>query len=461
MPAVRAARRALPAVLLLALGLVAPAGAQAAATMSVGGSTLTFMASDGLDHRTYPYLATNGHLRIEDLGGIALGASGCTSVSAGVVDCGAPSAFTRLVVSFGAGDDTVAVADGLHLPVTVDGGAGDDDMEGGDQGDVLDGGDGADTVYGNGGADVVRGGPGNDEIGGGTGVDTLDGGTGNDAVGAWDEAADVAPVTCGSGLDTVDYDYGLDTISSDCETLPPHIEGPVLISGQPTVGMVLTRSTPATSGGTPTAWYTYWKRCDAWHWECEDIPGAEDASYRLTAEDRGALIQVAVYAGNGAGYDGVVSDPTAVIGVPDPTLEPRAAGPPPATTLPLPYPVASAFSVAGPPALAVRGATATVDTGRTVACPAGGPACRLSATARPAGASGKVRGRPTIAGTARIRLRAGASAKVAIRLTPKAARLLRSKGRITLAVSAVLERGAVRHAASSFAVTVKAPKRKR
>jgi hypothetical protein len=50
---------------------------------------------------------------------------------------------------------------------------------------------------------------------------------------------------------------------------------------------------------------------------------------------------------------------------------------------------------------------------------------------------------------------------VAIRLTPKAARLLRSKGRITLAVSAVLERGAVRHAASSFAVTVKAPKRKR
>jgi hypothetical protein len=103
MPAVRAARRALPAVLLLALGLVAPAGAQAAATISVGGSTLTFMASDGLDHRTYPYLATNGHLRIEDLGGIALGASGCTSVSAGVVDCGAPSAFTRLVVSFGPG----------------------------------------------------------------------------------------------------------------------------------------------------------------------------------------------------------------------------------------------------------------------------------------------------------------------------------------------------------------------
>jgi hypothetical protein len=451
----------LPAALLLALGLALPAGAQAAATMSVSGSTLTFTASDGLDHQTHPYLATNGHLCIDDLDGIGLGASGCTSVSSGVVDCGAPSAFTRLVFSFGAGDDTLAVGDGLHLPVTADGGAGDDEINGGDQGDVLDGGDGADTVYGNGGADVVRGGPGDDEIGGGTGIDTLDGGAGNDAVGAWDETADVAPVTCGSGVDSVDYDDGLDTIASDCETLPPHIEGAVVISGQPTVGMVLTRSTPATSGGMPTAWYTYWERCDAAYWHCEDIPGAEDSSYRLTAEDRGSRIQVVVYAGNAAGYDGVVSDLTAVVGVPDPPSEPRASGPPLAMTLPLPRPAPNAFSVAGPPAVAMRGATATVDTGRTVACPAGGSACRLSATARPGGASAKVRGRPTIAGTARIRLRAGASAKVAIRLTPKAARLLRRNGRITLAVSAVLERGAARHAASSFAVTVRAPKRTR
>ena len=77
-------------------------------------STLTFTTSDGLDHETYPYLGSNGHLRIDDPGGIALGASGCTSVSAGVVDCGAPSAFTRLVLSFGAGNDTMAVGDGLH-----------------------------------------------------------------------------------------------------------------------------------------------------------------------------------------------------------------------------------------------------------------------------------------------------------------------------------------------------------
>ncbi len=324
MPVVRAARRALPAALLLALVLALPAGAQAAATMSVNGSTLTFTASDALDHQTYPYLASNGHLRIEDLDGISPGASGCTSVSPGTVDCGAPSTFTRVVLSFGLGSDTVAVADGLHLPATIDGGAGDDEIDGGDQPDVLDGGDGADTVYGNGGADVVRGGPGDDEISAGTGIDVLDGGGGNDAVGAWDEAADVAPVTCGSGVDSVDFDYDLDTIASDCETLPPHIEGPVVISGQPTVGMTLTRSTPATSGGAPTVWYTYWERCDASVWFCEDIQGAEDPSYTLTAADRGSRIDVIVYAGNAAGYDGVASDLTAIIGLPDLPSEPRA-----------------------------------------------------------------------------------------------------------------------------------------
>jgi hypothetical protein len=197
MPVVRAARRALPAALLLALAL--PAGAQGAATMSVNGSTLSFTASDGLDHQTYPFRASNGHLRIDDVDGISVGASGCTSVSPGSVDCGPASGYTRVVFVFGTGDDTVATDYGLHLPVTVDGAGGNDEIDGGDQADVLDGGDGADTVYGNGGADVVRGGPGDDEISGGTGIDTIDGGAGSDAVGAWDEAADVAPVTCGIG----------------------------------------------------------------------------------------------------------------------------------------------------------------------------------------------------------------------------------------------------------------------
>jgi hypothetical protein len=117
------------------------------------------------------------------------------------------------------------------------------------------------------------------------------------------------------------------------------------------------------------------------------------------------------------------------------------------------------FAVAGTPAVTMRGATAIVDTGRTVACPAGPVACRLSVTARPGGSSARVRGRPAIAGTAQIKVRAGSSAKIAIRLTPKAGRMLRSKHRITLAVSAILKRGPVQHATASFALTVKAPAR--
>jgi len=129
--------------------------------------------------------------------------------------------------------------------------------------------------------------------------------------------------------------------------------------------------------------------------------------------------------------------------------------------VPVGRPAPDAFAVAGAPAVTMRGATATVDTGRTVACPAGALACRLSATARPGGASARVRGRPAVAGTAQIRVRAGSTAKIAIRLTPKAARMLRKQRRITLVVKAVLERGAAQHAVASFAVTVKAPARGR
>ena len=100
-------------------------------------------------------------------------------------------------------------------------------------------------------------------------------------------------------------------------------------------------------------------------------------------------------------------------------------------------------------------------TGRTVACPAGAVACRLTATARPGGASAHARGRPAVAGSAQLRVGAGSRAKIAIRLTPKALKLLRSNHRITLAVSAVLKRGPVRQATTSFAVTVKAPARGR
>jgi hypothetical protein len=463
MPVVRAVRRALLAALLLALTL--PAGAHAAATLSVSGPTpprtLTFAASDGIDHETVPYVASNGNLRIEDADGISVGASGCTSVDADTVDCGAATGFTRVSFGFGAGSDMLSVSGALGVPLTVDGGAGNDEIDAGERGDVLDGGDGNDTIYAGAGADEVRGGPGSDELSGGIGADTIDGGSGDDYVGAWDGQAEAAPVMCGPGDDNVDFDYGLDTVAADCEYLPPHLDAAPTISGQPTVGTTLTRSTPPASAGAANESYTYWERCDPSGWPCHDIDDAHDASYALTVDDLGYRIQVIYYLGNSAGYDGRASALTAVVGLAEPPPAPMALPPAPGAALPVSQPAPKAFALAGAPAVTMRGATAIVDTGRTVACPAGVITCQLSATARPGGSSARVRGRPAVAGTAQIRVRAGASAKIAIRLTPKAVRMLGSRQRITLVVSAVLKRGPVQHATTSFTVTVKAPARRK
>jgi hypothetical protein len=93
-PVVRAVRRALPAALVLALAL--PAGAQAAATLSASGPTpprtLTFTATDAIDHATDPY-DLNGNLRIYDHDGIAVGSSGCTPVDADTVECGPTNSY--------------------------------------------------------------------------------------------------------------------------------------------------------------------------------------------------------------------------------------------------------------------------------------------------------------------------------------------------------------------------------
>ena len=169
------------------------------------------------------------------------------------------------------------------------------------------------------------------------------------------------------------------------------------------------------------------------------------------------------YPVNSAGYDARVSDLSAAVGLaggvaPAPLAALPAPGP--AVALPRTPPAPGAFALVGTPAVKMRGATEIVDTGRRVACPAGAVACRLSATSRPGGSSARVRGRPTVAGVAQVRVRAGSSAKIAIRLTPKALRMLRTRHRITLSVSAVLKRGPLTYATTSFAVAVKAPARR-
>jgi Ca2+-binding RTX toxin-like protein len=104
--------------------------------------------------------------------------------------CSAP-AIAGFEVNVGGGDDRVAVAQEVSVPVTMRGGPGDDILRGGKGPDKLIGGEGNDRLvggrgddllYGGEGKDVLIGGPGSDVLRGGFGEDRLTAGTGNDSV---------------------------------------------------------------------------------------------------------------------------------------------------------------------------------------------------------------------------------------------------------------------------------------
>jgi Ca2+-binding RTX toxin-like protein len=86
-------------------------------------------------------------------------------------------------VNTGSGDDTVTVAKGVPVPVTMRGGSGRDILIGGDGPDKLIGGEGDDRLGGRAGDDLIFGGDGSDLIFGGPGKDVLRGGLGEDRFG--------------------------------------------------------------------------------------------------------------------------------------------------------------------------------------------------------------------------------------------------------------------------------------
>jgi hypothetical protein len=95
------------------------------------------------------------------------------------------STFTAMAVSAGGGDDEVRIFNAADpLPLTIDGGSGDD------------------TLLDNNGADVLIGGVGNDFIDGNIGADTARLGTGNDRF-QWDPR---------DGSDTVEGEAGSDAL---------------------------------------------------------------------------------------------------------------------------------------------------------------------------------------------------------------------------------------------------------
>jgi Ca2+-binding RTX toxin-like protein len=85
-------------------------------------------------------------------------------------------------VNAGPGDDSVAVASTVTIPVTMRGGPGDDTLSGGSGADKLIGGVGSDHLSGHAGDDLIFGGLGNDTITGGSGNDMLRGGPGKDTI---------------------------------------------------------------------------------------------------------------------------------------------------------------------------------------------------------------------------------------------------------------------------------------
>jgi len=89
------------------------------------------------------------------------------------------TSLTSIVFNGGAGNDTLEGASAT-VPITADGGEGNDRLRGGQANDVLSGGPGRDDLFGGAGNDELRGGAGRDNLTGGNGNDLLIGGGGGD-----------------------------------------------------------------------------------------------------------------------------------------------------------------------------------------------------------------------------------------------------------------------------------------
>jgi hypothetical protein len=122
------------------------------------------------------------------------------------------STVTGVVMSGGAMNDDLEVMnpDFFDIPVTLNGGAGDDTLGGGNGNDVLCGDAGCDILFAGGGNDRVSGGDDNDYMDGSDGNDTLDGGNGDDVMGGGN-GDDV--MTGGAGNDVLFGEAGNDSLS--------------------------------------------------------------------------------------------------------------------------------------------------------------------------------------------------------------------------------------------------------
>ena len=119
------------------------------------------------------------------------------------------SGATQISANGGDGNDALIVFGDLGIPVSFQGGQGDDELVGGSADDVLLGQAGDDLIQGGDGVDSLSGGSGNDVIDGGLGDDDIDGGDRNDYItgGGGDDL-----IQGGHGNDILLGGRGMDTI---------------------------------------------------------------------------------------------------------------------------------------------------------------------------------------------------------------------------------------------------------
>jgi Ca2+-binding RTX toxin-like protein len=123
------------------------------------------------------------------------------------------------------------LASSLKIPMTISGGAGNDNITAAAGNDVLNGNDGNDSLFGGLGNDELHGGVGNDSLRGDAGNDRLFGEDGNDTIFGGPGAdklfggAGNDKLTCNDGTrDSVSGGSGTDTCIADADDLLSSIE---------------------------------------------------------------------------------------------------------------------------------------------------------------------------------------------------------------------------------------------
>src|SRR5205823_5136979 len=123
--------------------------------------------------------------------------------------------FSRIIIQGLAGNDTLD-ASASPIPVTLNGGAGNDLLLGGAGADSLQGGSGNDTLFGGRGNDTLHGNDGNDYLSAGPGADQLFGEAGNDQLFSFDHE-----------IDALDSGAGFDRAKGDADDLLINNEAPL------------------------------------------------------------------------------------------------------------------------------------------------------------------------------------------------------------------------------------------